>query len=104
MAKLNTYDGSVELISGITQKNGGDFALAEAHAIQTDEKGTRLDTELSSLKAKSYEAGNGLTVDKVTNTLSVDVATDAEQNNTKPISSAAVHTIVGNINVLLETI
>lgn len=104
MAKLEKYGGTIELISGITQKNGGDFALAEAHAIQTDESGTRLDTELFNLKAKSYKAGSGLTVDEETKTLSVDVATAAEQNSTKPISSAAVHTIVGNINVLLETI
>ena len=37
-------------------------------------------------------------------TLSVPTANDVEQDNTKPITSAAVYTEVGNINALLETI
>lgn len=36
--------------------------------------------------------------------LSVDVATKAEEDNTKPITSAAVNTLVGNIDALLSTI
>ncbi len=36
--------------------------------------------------------------------LSVDTANEASQDNTKPITSAAVHTVVGNIEVLLSTI
>ena len=36
--------------------------------------------------------------------LSVDTANEAEQDNTRPITSAAVHTVVGNIEVLLESI
>lgn len=36
--------------------------------------------------------------------LSVDVANSAEGDNTKPITSAAVYTEIGNINVLLSTI
>ena len=50
MAKLENYNGSVELMAGITQKGGGDFALVEAGAVQTREDGTRLDTELQSLQ------------------------------------------------------
>lgn len=47
--------------------------------------------------------GNGL---KITDTglLSVDTADDVEKDNTKPITSAAVYTEVGNINALLATI
>ena len=107
MAKLNNYDGTIELISGITQKNGGDFALIDAHAVQTDEQGTRLDEALTNLKVQggsSYEIGEGLLLDEETNTLSVDVTSNVEQDNTKPITSAAVYTQIGNINVLLETI
>lgn len=48
--------------------------------------------------------GDGLLLDEETNTLSVDVANDAEKDNTRPISSAAVDTIVGNISVLLSGI
>lgn len=36
--------------------------------------------------------------------LSVDTATQVEQDNTKPITSAAVHVEIGNIDVLLKTI
>lgn len=36
--------------------------------------------------------------------LSVDTATEVEQDNTKPITSAAVHTEIGNIDILLKTI
>ena len=52
----------------------------------------------------SYVIGSGLKLDASTNTLSVDVATSVEEDNTKPITSAAVHTTVGNIQTLLETI
>lgn len=34
--------------------------------------------------------------------LSVDTADIAEQDNTRPITSAAVHTVVGNIDALLQ--
>lgn len=36
--------------------------------------------------------------------LSVDTANDAEQDNTRPITAAAVYTEIGNIDVLLSTI
>ena len=52
MAKLKNYNGSVQLIAGITQKGGGDFALVEANAIQTREDGTRLDAELETIRAQ----------------------------------------------------
>ena len=35
------YNGSVELISGITPANGQDFPLVAAHAVQVDDDGTR---------------------------------------------------------------
>ena len=55
MAKLENYNGSVELMAGITQKGGGDFALVEAGAVQTREDGTRLDTELEALQSDINE-------------------------------------------------
>ena len=36
--------------------------------------------------------------------LSVDKATSAEEDNTRPITAAAVYTEIGNINALLATI
>ena len=51
----------------------------------------------------SYKIGHGL---KVTNgdVLQVDAADAAQQDNTLPITSAAVYQITGNIDVLLQTI
>lgn len=51
-----------------------------------------------------YNIGSGLLLDEETNTLSVDTATTVEEDNTRPITSAAVYTTVGNIEILLETI
>lgn len=51
-----------------------------------------------------YNIGPGLKLDAETNTLSVDTAESVEKDNTKPITSAAVYTEVGNINALLATI
>ena len=50
MAKLKNYNGSVGLMAGITQKDGSDFAMVEAGAVQTREDGTRLDAELQSFQ------------------------------------------------------
>lgn len=52
--------------------------------------------------AGGYAIGDGLKVEN--GKLSVDTATAAEQDNTKPITSGAVYTAVGNINALLATI
>ena len=51
-----------------------------------------------------YTIGDGLKLDAATNTLSVDTAYAVEKDNTKPVTSAAVYTEVGNINALLATI
>ena len=51
-----------------------------------------------------YNIGDGLKLDAETNTLSVDTAAAVEKDNTKPVTSAAVYTEVGNINALLATI
>ena len=51
-----------------------------------------------------YTIGDGLKLDAATNTLSVDTAEIVEKDNTKPVTSAAVYTEVGNINALLATI
>lgn len=59
MAKLENYNGSIDLISGLRQKNGGDFALADANAIQTREDGTRLDAELEEIKQSIEDLGKG---------------------------------------------
>lgn len=51
----------------------------------------------------AYKIGHGLKLDE-DNTLSVDTADVVEQDNTLPVTSSAVATTVGNIEVLLGTI
>ena len=51
-----------------------------------------------------YTIGEGLKLDAAPNTLSVDTAAAVAKDNTKPVTSAAVYTEVGNINALLATI
>lgn len=51
-----------------------------------------------------FNIGSGLKLDSITNTLSVDTTNNVEQDNTKPITSAGVYTVVGNIDELLKTI
>lgn len=50
-----------------------------------------------------YEIGEGLKVNEQ-NQLIVDTTNDAEQDNTKPITSAGVFIVVGNVEALLGTI
>lgn len=52
----------------------------------------------------NYRIGSGLTLDVKTNTLSVDTAESVEKDNTKPITSAAVYTEIGNIEALLQAL
>lgn len=47
MAKLNNYNGSIELPSGLKPKGENDYPLLDAHSIVVDEKGTRLDETLA---------------------------------------------------------
>lgn len=61
MSKLETYKGSVTLISGITQKNNGTFPLMEANAILVDDSDTRLDTLLTEIKEKQAASESSLT-------------------------------------------
>ena len=60
LEKLTNYNGSVELMAGIRQKGGGDFALIEANAVQTQENGTRLDEELQNLRAALENAAEAI--------------------------------------------
>lgn len=51
-----------------------------------------------------YIIGDGLRLDADTHKLSVDMAFAVERDNTKPVTSAAVYTEVGNIDALLSAI
>lgn len=45
------YKGSVEIISGITQKNGGKFMLMDAAAVQYDDTGKNVKDAIGELEA-----------------------------------------------------
>lgn len=68
----------------------------------TNGYGESLHTVAEQAKSGGYEIGSGLAVKD--GVLLVDVANNAEKDNTRPITAAAVYTQIGNINALLETI
>lgn len=65
----------------------------------------RLDAVLNTSvqTAGSFSLGHALMWDKQ-GRLAVQVANEAEEDNTLPITAAAVHTELGNIEILLQTI
>lgn len=71
------------------------------------EEGLRKYNELIQIKMIE-NSGSKLTagenIEIVDNVISVQTAPNVEKDNTKPITSAAVYTEVGNINILLQTI
>lgn len=77
-------------------------AVLDKFAESEDGKPTYDGEALGGGGAGGYAIGDGLKVEN--GKLSVDTATSAEQDNTKPITSGAVYTAVGNINALLATI
>lgn len=56
------YNGTIELISGITQANDQDFPLVDASAVQVDDTGKRLDEALEEL-SNGGAGGSNLEID-----------------------------------------
>lgn len=46
---MAAYKGSIELISGITQKNGGTFPLVDASAVQYDDTGISVKAKIAEM-------------------------------------------------------
>lgn len=91
------YEYPIEYTFELESKNGVETTpRLQVHKVRTASIAT---TETPGLVA----IGAGLKVDS-NGVASVDVANNAEADNTRPISSAAVYTQIGNINVLLESI
>ncbi len=85
---LNTSDGETKVVvqNTVTKRSGiSEIPVATEKILGGIKVGTNL----------SIEADG---------TLSVDMASAIEADNTKPVSSANVYTEIGNINALLETI
>lgn len=79
MSKLSNYNGSVTLISGITQKNNGTFPLIEANAVLVDNDDKRLDALLDEIKTKHDQDRQALQDE-------IDRATAAEEQNSTAIA------------------
>lgn len=79
MSKLSNYNGSVTLISGITQKNNGTFPLIEANAVLVDNDDKRLDALLDEIKTKHEQDSQALQDE-------IDRATAAEEQNSTAIA------------------
>lgn len=87
-------------------KLAGDISdVREIHCTlgQTGELAADMQVEHYAAGGTAYKIGHGLKLDE-DNTLSVDTADAVEQDNTLPVTSAAVAATVGNIEVLLGTI
>ena len=58
----------------------------------------------SEITDKPFNTIDGSTLVSRSGTLCVNTTDDAEQDNTRPITSSGVHVICGNINALLQVI
>lgn len=109
-AKVSIPDGTERLSHSLAAEIALNTAARHTHEnkavldkfAETDGKPTYDGKALGGGGAGGYAIGDGLKVEN--GKLSVDTATSAEQDNTKPITSGAVYTAVGNINALLATI
>lgn len=109
-AKVSIPDGTERLSHSLAAEIALNTAARHSHAnksvldkfAESDGKPTYDGKALGGGGAGGYAIGDGLKVEN--GKLSVDTATAAEQDNTKPITSGAVYTAVGNINALLATI
>lgn len=108
--KVSIPDGTERLSHSLAAEIALNTAARHTHEnkavldkfAETDGKPTYDGKALGGGGAGGYAIGDGLKVEN--GKLSVDTATSAEQDNTKPITSGAVYTAVGNINALLATI
>ena len=58
----------------------------------------------SQISGKPFDTIDGNTLVNRSGTLYVNTTDNAEQDNTRPITSSGVHVICGNINALLQAI
>ena len=115
-----TYDGSsavsVEIPSGGSGDTDISLGLTSAAVGQiikvkaVDESGKPTAWEAvdmpswGQISGKPFDTIDGNTLVNRSGTLCVNTTDNAEQDNTRPITSSGVHVICGNINALLQTI
>lgn len=107
LASLNVTESKNEQIQveNETIVTGGSASDYDVLINKPSINGVKLegDKSLDELGIKEYTFKEGLKVN-TKREVSVDVSNEVEEDNTKPITSAAVFTTVGNIDVLLKTI
>ena len=98
--------GGTDISLGLTSAAVGQTIKVKA----IDEKGKPTAWEAadmpswSQISGKPFDTIDGNTLVNRSGTLCVNTTDDAEQDNTRPITSSGVHVICGNINALLQTI
>ena len=89
--ELGTVSADLEIVAGVVIENARNIAT-NTEAIE----------ELKKNELSKYKPGDNISiVDDVISVVTTDLM---EENNTKPITSGAVYTVVGNIDALLDTI
>lgn len=103
------YEWNTDIYSGITVKKSMDNSeqVIERHSDVLEQWRIKIIEAIasggSSSGGTSFKPGDNLELDE-NGVLKVKVADKVEEDNTLPITSAAVHVHVGNIEALLETI
>lgn len=86
----------------VSIRNGTVSIALSTSPVKTTGGGAGTGGATSAGGGETYKIGHGLKVEN--GTLSVDVVNAVEKDNTRPITSAAVHVTVGNIEALMKTI
>ena len=100
--QLNADMSSVA--DSIRTKGGTTDALAWPDGYKTAIEEIQTGGSWSQISGKPFDAIDGNTLVNRSGTLCVNTTDDAEQDNTRPITSSGVHVICGNINALLQAI
>ena len=77
----------------------GEVTIKKNIKINNVKIGNRVRIKITPSSVPKFSIGNGLKLEN--NVLSVDTANVVEEDNTKPVTSAAVYTEIGNIEALL---
>ena len=88
----------------IRTKGGTTEALAWPDGYKTAIEEIQTGGSWSQISDKPFDTIDGNTLVNRSGTLCVNTTDDAEQDNTRPITSSGVHVICGNINALLQAI
>ena len=96
-------DGEDAKVVQVVEETGTDAVSGAAVAAYVAEKVGSANDIATPEKLGLVRVGDNLSIDE-SGILSVETASDPEENNTKPITAAAVYATVGNIEILLGTI